>query len=527
MEIMTHQKYFFLLLVSILFTAITGCHLPMNTSSKDQPIQERTAEWLNESEQVKQNIASGLTAYLSLQDPFMSMAARVHLIQNAKAHLDLQYYIWEDDVIGHHLLSDLLKAADRGVKVRLLIDDQNGTKLDQTLAQLAQHPNFEIKLFNPYKYRHLRVIDYVFRFKNINHRMHNKLIIADGAVAVTGGRNISSEYFDASDHFQFADMDIFFGGKSVEQANHAFLQFWNDDLSYSVQQLLKHEFKSAKQNAGLEQIRKRYADARDFPKSAVDIKIQQAQKQIQTNLEQSPVQWAKANFLADSPDKIRGKVSEDQLLFNQIMQIMGQPKNHIELVSAYFVPTQKGADYLNSLQQQNIKARVLTNSFLANDVPLVHAFYQKYRKTLLQHGVKLYEFKPYIEREHRTWYEVMSGNVIPAKGKNSSRLHAKFFDIDGTVFIGSFNFDPRSAHLNTEVGLVVQSDQLQNEISTLLDTLLPQVAYELNLNEQGQIIWLDHQKNGLVKTHDKEPETTGFQRFVIKLVSIFPIEWMM
>lgn len=515
------------MLVGILFITITGCQLPMNTSSKDLPIQSRTADWLDGSQQTKENISAGLTAYLSLQDPFMSMATRIHLIQNAKANLDLQYYIWEDDVIGHHMLSALLNAADRGVKIRLLIDDQNGTKLDQSLAQLAQHPNFEIKIFNPYKYRHLRVIDYVFRFKNINHRMHNKLIIADGAVAVTGGRNISSEYFDASDHFQFADMDIFFAGQSVAQANHAFLTFWNDNLSYSVQQLMKKDFNKAKKNAGLEQIRKRYADAQKLPQNQIDIKIQQAQHAIETNLEQNPVHWAKANFLADSPDKIRGKVHDDQLLFNQIMKIMGQPKNHMELVSAYFVPTDLGTHYLTGLKKQQIKVRVLTNSFLANDVPLVHAFYQKYRKPLLESGVKLYEFKPYIERKHRTWYEVMSGNVIPAKGKNSSRLHAKFFDIDGTVFIGSFNFDPRSAKLNTEVGLVVESDQLQNEISGLLNEFLPQVAYELQLNDKNEIIWLDHQPNNQIKTHTIEPETTRFQRFVIKFVSIFPIEWMM
>ena len=499
MKITISQKRFSILLITTILLNLSGCSLPMNTSVDEKPFEARIGSWINNSEESQKKVDAGLTAYLPLQDPFMSMATRLYLINEAKYHLDLQYYIWEDDAIGQHLLSELLKAADRGVKIRLLIDDQNGTKLDETLIQLAQHPNFQIKLFNPYKYRNFRVIDYIFRFNHINHRMHNKLIVADGTVAVTGGRNISSEYFDASHDFQFADMDIFFGGETVHDANTSFLQYWNDDLSYSIQDLVK-----AQPDDQLKEIRKKYAESTDFQKIDSESRIIQAQDQIRENLKNRPVKWAKAHFIADSPDKVRRTVEEHELLFNQIMNIMGRPKNHMELVSAYFVPTQAGEDYLIGLAQQDIKVRVLTNSFLANDVPLVHAFYQKYRKPLLENGVQLYEFKPYIERDRRTWYEVMTGNVIPAKGKNTSRLHAKYFDIDGMVFIGSFNFDPRSAHLNTEVGLVVESDALQNEI-----------------------IWLDHKKDGSIKEYMVDPETTKFQRFIMYTVSYLPIEWMM
>lgn len=518
---MINPRYSLLIIMSLSLSSLYGCNLTMNESVKDQPIQVDIEHWLH-ADDAQRKISEGLTAYLPLHDPFMSMAARVHLIHQAKHHLDLQYYIWEDDSIGQHLLAELLKAADRGVKVRLLIDDQNGTKLDETLIQLAQHPNFEIKLFNPYKFRHFRVMDYVFRFKNINHRMHNKLIIADGAVAVTGGRNISREYFDASEHFQFADMDIFFAGKSVENANSTFLNFWNDDLSYSVKQLIKKD-----KQESLDGIRQQYASSENFKEPDTDKRIQQAELQISQNLKNSPVQWAKAHFIADTPDKIRGQSKPDQLLFSQFSQIMGEPKHNIDLASAYFVPTNYLADYLNLLPKKDIKVRVLTNSYLANDVPLVHSFYQKYRKSLIKNGVQLYEFKPHIERENRTWYEVMTGNIIPAKGKNSSRLHAKFFDIDHMVFIGSFNFDPRSAKLNTEVGLVVESEILQQQISKSFDEYLPQMAYELKLNQQGKIIWFDHQKNGTVIEHKIEPETTKFQRLMIKAVSYLPIEWMM
>lgn len=511
----THAVMFSLALITL-----TGCSLPMNQSNKQPPIQIHAEHWLNGSN-VDTQMSQGLTAYLALDDAFSSIASRLHLINKAQHNIDLQYYIWENDSIGHLMLAELLKAADRGVKVRLLIDDQNGTKLDATLKQLAAHPNFEIKLFNPYKFRKLRVIDYAFRLKHINHRMHNKLIIADGAIAVTGGRNISREYFDASDNFQFTDMDILFYGTAVQHANEVFHEFWNDNLSYSVPQLLG--------DGNQEQLSKlrQYYELTALQKDQLKKRIELAEKQINKHLKDRPINWAKAHFIADSPNKIRGEATNDQLIYSQMLNVMGEPKQHLELVSAYFVPTRKGTDYLVNLSKNDVRIRILTNSFLANDVAVVHAFYQKYRHDLLQNGIKLYEFKPYIERNKRTWYEVVTGNVIPAKGKNTSSLHAKFFDIDGMVFIGSFNFDPRSANLNSEVGLVVESDVLQKYISKSLDQYLPQIAYELKLNKQGEIIWLDQHKDGSIVEYKHDPETTKFQRFAMQAVSYLPIEWMM
>ena len=492
----------------------------MNHAKDEKQIEQLAEYWLHDKN-FQNELNDGLTAYLPLDDAYTSIAARLHLINKAKHNLELQYYIWEDDSIGHLLLCELLKAADRGVKVHLLIDDQNGIKLDPTIKQLAHHPNFEIKLFNPYKFRHFRVLDYVFRMKKINHRMHNKLIISDGVIAVTGGRNISREYFDASDNFQFTDMDILFYGTAVNDANTLFKNFWNDDLSHHVNQLI-----GTGSNEGLNALRSAYKE-RFLRLTEAEKKVIIAEKQIKAHLREKPITWAKAYFIGDSPNKIRSMTEEQDYIYNQMSATMGKPKKHMELVSAYFVPQHKGTEFLSNLQKNNVNVRVLTNSYLANDVPIVHAFYQKYRQELLKNGVKLYEFKPYIEREKRTWYEVATGNVIPAKGKNASRLHAKFFDIDGMVFIGSFNFDPRSAKLNTEVGLIVESEQLQNDISKTLDQYLPQVAYELQLNKHNEIIWIEHFKNGEFITHHTEPETTKFQRFMIKAVSYLPIEWLM
>ena len=511
------------LLGSVGISAIlTGCSLPPNASTPDSPIQPHDKAWFSATTEQKNNKQQGLTAYLALDDAFMSIAARLHLIRTAQHNLDLQYYIWKNDTIGQLMLSELLKAADRGVKIRLMIDDQNGTELDDILKALVQHPNVQIKLFNPYKYRHFRAIDYAFRLKQVNHRMHNKLIIADGAAAVTGGRNISREYFDASENFQFTDMDIFFAGPATIQANHTFQQFWNDELSYSVQQLL-----GGTQEKSLAQIRQQFSQLNRTNSDQALNKIREAQQQIALNLKNHPIRWAKAKFLADLPQKIRGQARDDQLIYRQMFQHMGQPRHQMDLVSAYFVPSTQGTTYLNQFAQKKIQVRVLTNSFMANDVALVHGFYQQYRYDLLKHGIKLYEFKPYIQRDQRTWYEALTGNVIPAKGKNASSLHAKFFTVDDHVFIGSFNFDPRSVHLNTEVGLLVESSELQRYISSSLDLYLPRIAYELQLNAEGKIMWIEHLPHNQRVIHTHDPETTKFQRFAMHAVSYLPIEWMM
>ncbi|MBD0449054.1 PLD-like domain protein [Acinetobacter baumannii] len=352
--------------------------------------------------------------------------------------------------------------------------------------------------------------------------MHNKLIIADASIAVTGGRNISSEYFEASSKFQFTDMDILFYGHAVRHAEAVFTDFWESTLSVNATDIIgtcaEHHLKA---------LREHYEQLHHEDHSLTEDKLYDAQSYLKEILEHNPIQWSKAHFVADSPKKILGTATEHEMLYGQVLSIMGKPKQHLELASAYFVPTQQGTYYLKQLRVEGIKVRALTNSFAANDVAIVHAFYSQYRVEMLKNGIELYEFKPVLERRRRTWYEIVTGSVIPAKGKNKSSLHAKFFDVDGKVFIGSFNFDPRSTYLNTEVGLVIESSQLQTQISVMLDQHLPQVAYQLKLNSQGQITWLDYQANGQVIEYDKDPGTSRFQRTMIKAVSYLPIEWMM
>ncbi|AOA58411.1 phospholipase D family protein [Acinetobacter larvae] len=487
--------------------------------------QKSTARFDHEfySEDILAKIKQQQSGYLAMDDAFLSIAARIFIIRQAKYCLDLQYYIWSNDYIGNLIFHELLQAADRGVHIRILIDDQNGRQLDAHFQALKQHPKFEIKLYNPYKFRVFRFIDYIYRAAKINRRMHNKLIIADGSIAVTGGRNISSEYFEASESFQFTDMDILFLGAAVEQANQVFIDFWQHKLSMPVENLIKIPSLAdilAKFRIGL----KIY----DEQQVQIDKKIEKNRKYIEETLfQQHKLKWVKAHFLADSPEKTLANAYGDQLIVHQIRQYMGVPKHRFAVVSAYFVPTLYGAHYLAQLAQHQIQTRVLTNSLLANDVVLVHAYYQKYRKQLLQSGVKLYEFKPYILRKRRSWYEVVTGNVIPAKGKNKSSLHAKFLSVDDKAFIGSFNFDPRSAHLNTEVGLFIESKDLSLHMQGILDASLTKVAYALVLDDKENIIWRDDQGNGQVVEYKHDPQSSRFERLMMYSIAYLPLEWLM
>ncbi len=499
---------------------LSGCGVKQSAVPADQISTMDTRHWITNSE-TQDKIQQGLTAYLAMDGAFESIASRLYLIREAKSSLDLQYYIWSDDFIGRLMLHELLLAADRGVKVRILIDDQNGRDLDPHFQAIMQHPNIQIKIYNPYRFRTLRVIDYIFRTQQINRRMHNKLIVADGIVAVTGGRNISSEYFDASDSFQFVDLDVLFMGNVVKDANQMFIQFWNHSLSQPIQHLI-----SSGNAQDLKDFRSQYknSDKKDIEISQL---IEQRHSILGNQLQNSQVNWARTQFLSDVPEKTLGQSKGQQQISTQIMRNLGVPKEELDLVSAYFVPTQQGTQYLAKIAQQGVELRVLTNSFHANDVVLVHAYYQQYRQALLQAGVQLYEFKPYIEREKRTWYEVATGNVIPAKGKNRSSLHAKFVNVDQKTFIGSFNFDPRSLNLNTEVGLLIESDQLQENLSQMLDQSLERIAYELRLDEQGNVEWVEHLDNGQIKTYAHDPHTTKFQRFMMYSIAKLPFEWMM
>ncbi|WP_130802402.1 phospholipase D family protein [Acinetobacter ihumii] len=466
-----------------------------------------------------------LTGYHLLYDPLEALTARLRLIDKAEKSLDLQYYIWDNDRVGALALHAIIRAADRGVKVRLLIDDNNAKKMEGVLLALSQHKNIDVKLFNPYRFRQYRAIDMVLDLKRINRRMHNKSFIADDQIALIGGRNMTNQYYSSSDNYQFSDVDVMLVGSAVDDIVDSFDDYWNDKYAYSVINIVNPNTHYLRYPELKRQLDEHYelANVQNYLNLAARSHAfdQWFNGSIQFD-------WVQAKVVKDSPDKIRAKAKKEQHLNFQLIKNLEKPEENIDLVSAYFVPEKEGAQHLSQLAQNGVQVRVLTNSYKANDVPVVHAFYGKYRQQLLENGVQLYEFLPSIDDEPDKNTEELSKKAeISLKGLSRSSLHAKLMTLDQKqVFIGSFNFDPRSAYLNTEIGVILNSPTLAKSIHQTMDQQLTHYAYKLVLDANHKINWY-RQTPTSTKIYKKEPRMKWWQRIGIKMVSWLPIEGFM
>lgn len=465
----------------------------------------------------------GQTGYQILYDPIDAISARLLLINRAQKSVDLQYYIWQNDNVGALMCQALLQAADRGVKIRLLLDDNNTKGIDAILLALTQHPNIEVRLFNPFVHRTLRSIDYVFDFKRTNRRMHNKLFIADGQFAILGGRNISNQYFDAGDSFQFSDIDVMLAGKGLEEMAQSFDSYWNYQAAYPVQRLVKassHRLTLASLRLQLDKHLQQDKVKRYLAQAKSDMAFEDW-----LNTE-PPFQWVTAQLVQDAPEKINKHAKRSEHLAFQLQHAIGEPQQQVDIVSAYFVIDNKARQKLANLSQHGVKIRILTNSFAANDVKIVHAFYAKNREFLLEHGIELYEFMPVI-KNYNLWRKRSKRKLIDLKGTSDASLHAKMLTVDHQqVFIGSFNFDLRSANLNTEIGIILDSPALATQVSEEISRNILNVSYRLHLDEKGKLRWDESTPAGIV-THQQEPSLNPVNKMGLKLVGLLPLDGLM
>lgn len=468
-----------------------------------------------------------LTGYRVLYDPLEAIAARIHLIDKSEKTLDLQYYIWDNDKIGSLALHSIIKAADRGVKVRLLMDDNNAKKMEGIYLALDQHQNIEVKLYNPYRFRHYRAMDMVLDLKRINRRMHNKSFIADNQVALIGGRNMSNQYYNVSENYQFSDVDVMLVGSASDEIIHSFDEYWNDDYAFPVKQIVNPKHYTLRFDSLKQQLEQHAQNVTVQNYLDLAIRSHAFENWLNNSIQ---FDWVTAEVVSDSPIKIKAKAKKEQYLNFQLINHLEKPEYSIDIVSAYFVPEKKGAQMLGQLAQNDVQVRVLTNSFRANDVFLVHAFYGKYRKALLSNGVDLYEFlaAPETENLNENTQEIAEKAKVSLKGLSRSSLHAKMMAIDEKqVFIGSFNFDPRSAYLNTEIGVLLNSPSLAKTIHQTMDQNLSKYAYQLVLNANHQINWKIQHHDGNVKTYSSEPNMKWWQKAGIKIISWLPVEGFM
>ena len=525
----TYNKSMLAIYCSIAIT-VTGCStLPKHKieSIPETTLQVDTAQTtLAQIIQPLQEQHPDLTGYLVLFEPLEALATRLSLIDKAEKRLDLQYYIWDNDKVGSLALHALIRAADRGVKIRLLIDDNNAKSTEGIFLALAQHPNIEVKLFNPYRFRKYRALDMILDLKRINRRMHNKSFIADHQVALIGGRNMTNQYYNVSDNYQFSDVDVMLVGTAVKDISHSFDEYWNHEYAYKVQEVVKQSAHHLSYESLKRQLDEHYK--RVTVQNYLDLT---SNSQAIDSLMSRDIQldWVKAEVVKDSPDKIKSKAKKKEHLNFQLIQHLEQPEKNVDLISAYFVPEKKGAKMLTDLAKDGVKVRVLTNSFKANDVAVVHAFYGKYRQNLLEHGVQLYEFLPALNKNDldKNTEDLAKKAKVSIKGLSRSSLHAKLMALDEKqVFIGSFNFDPRSAYLNTEIGVLLNSPPLARAVHTTMDENLSKYAYKLVLDANKKITWQRQTPQGPV-IYTKEPRMKWWQRAGIKMLSWLPIEGFM
>ena len=450
----------------------------------------------------------GMSGVHPLLDSLDAFAARMLLARAADRSLDVQYYIWHDDLSGRLLLQELHEAAARGVRVRLLLDDNGIAGLDATLAALDAHPNIEVRLFNPFPSRTLRWTGYLTDFSRLNRRMHNKSFTADNQASIVGGRNIGDEYFDAAEGSVFIDLDVLAVGPVVREVSRDFDRYWASGSAYPVDRLVPPA-EGPLQIAADEEKAKVFVDA--ARKS--DFALQLMERKL-------PFEWGRALLVSDDPAKGLGDAAESALLPHKLGELLGKPRAEVELISAYFVPA-GSTELFTSMAKRGVRVTVLTNSLEATDVAVVHAGYAKRRKALLEAGVTLYELKRLSPQSQS------ARGFTGSSGSSASSLHAKTFSVDrARVFVGSFNFDPRSANLNTEMGILIDSPALAQRIASSFETGIPERSYEVRLSDEGELYWIERNGQERIR-HDTEPGTSFWQRAGVGFMSLLPIDWLL
>jgi putative cardiolipin synthase len=465
-----------------------------------------------------------LSGFRLMPGPVQAFAARLALVRQAQRALDVQYYAIHDDETGRLLLRALRDAALRGVRVRLLVDDLYTAGTDPLLLGLAAHANVEVRLFNPFPLGRnslgARLIASLLDFGRVNHRMHNKLLVADGAMAVAGGRNIGNEYFLAHEEANFIDLDVFAAGPVVAQLGQLFDLYWNSEHVYPLHTIVPPDEPADELQQRFERRSAVPDGAGPLPPSP-DSRDTLGQGNISDELAAGRVEliWAEAEAFADSPDKVirhrrswlPGAERAEPTVRNGLMRELLLARREVLLSSPYFVPNADVMDDIREGRLWGLSITILTNSLASTDEPLVHAGYQRYRHQLLDLGVELYEVVPNQVRRARR---------IPF-ARSLGRLHAKAAAVDGQLmFIGSLNFDPRSDKHNTELGLLIRSPQLTRQLVQLAELVKTEAAYRVHYNRTARRIeWRYHDDDGRAVTLTEEPDTSWLQRVLLQLVA--------
>jgi len=508
------------LVLALIVTAIIFVD-PKRPSANEYPRTPSYAISANDSSALKDVIASkivahpGQTGFKLITTGKDSLLFRLAMIEAAQRSLDIQYYIIEDDMTGKLVLQALQTAADRGVRVRILMDDLNMRGSDTTWPLLNANPHIEIRIFNPFATRDeplfTRISDVFTGLGQFSKRMHNKVMIADNQVAITGGRNVGDEYFDASSDFNFHDVDVLAVGEIVPHISKSFDQYWNNKESFPIAAL-----HSLKADSKILSSFREHLQSHWQKKMQDDTITEPSPLTEQLKNDRIALLWANAELAEDNPSKIDlPKAATDSKPANRLDNIAANTHHEFMIVSPYFVPGDEGTQTLAALVKKGVKVKILTNSLASTDVIATYTGYRRYRKSLVEDGIDLYEMQP-IPGVHEHSRRFSSAS--------RSSLHSKIYVADRhDVVIGSFNLDPRSVSLNTEMVLVIHSPELAGQLNAMFEKATsPSRSFHLVI-QNHQLEWIDSE-DGKEHTYESEPDSSFWQKLKLDLFALLPFE---
>ncbi|MCA0993952.1 phospholipase D family protein [Alloyangia pacifica] len=471
-------------------------------SSASAPLAQMTRRWQGRSD--------GMSGVQIVGDGIDALALRIALSDLAQTSIDAQYYLLHNDVSGGLFADALLRAADRGVRVRLLLDDMDTRGYDAATRALETHPNIEIRLYNPFLRSRSKALSALLEFGRINRRMHNKSMSFDGQITIVGGRNIGDEYFSAREDSNYDDLDLLAAGPVVDEVGKSFDGYWNSPYAVPASALIT----TREDDPDLATTRARLAlhaeQSRNTPYGAA-----LAARIAQTKRAPRPLEPARATLIADPPEKAAGDLPREATLSGAMLPHIAALEHQFLVVSAYFVPRDSGVALLRGLEERGVEVTVLTNSLDATDVPAVYAHYTRSRPDLLDAGVDLWELRAEKERPDRT---------LSGLGLSRSALHAKAFVLDEQkLFIGSFNWDPRSVRINSEMGILVESPRLATQAARNFKAMLPEAAFHLRRDDRGGIDWLEHDEGNRWRLYRSAPVLSRTRALTVPILAVLPI----
>jgi len=441
-----------------------------------------------------------------------SLALRLLLAERAERTIDAQYFLIHDDIVGRVFVNALLRAANRGVRVRFLLDDILSQGLDPGLAALDSHPNIEVRIFNPFAHRGVRALD-IASVGRLTRRMHNKSMTVDNQVTLIGGRNIAAEYFDARPRGNFSDLDVLAIGPVVPEVSNMFDTYWSHRVSMPISALADAPDDAEERLASLEEKVRRSLESAANSEYAEAARAS-VLRYIETDA--SAFVWAPYDLVFDSPDKSSGKTADEaQNITTGMRASLGTIEESLFVVTPYFVLAKDEIESFRALRERGVEVTVLTNGLASNNHTSSHSGYMPVRKPLLKQGVELYEMRANLDES--------ADNKLP-KGAVVSTLHAKAFAVDGkSVFIGSFNWNQRSVNRDTELGVIIHSPELVNAMVERVKRAMPERSFRVSLNESNDLRWtvLENGREVVVK---KEPQTGFWKRFGAGFMRILPIK---